>query len=330
MLVDDGIGMEGVDGAPGVARGDDRRAGCHHVRLLEAVPGGASARERGDLVIPTFRRLVEVRRADRDHVGIVGGLGDRPDVRPAVARGDHDRDARGPGALDRCVERIDRVRLDRIRAEREVQHPDPVLAAVRDDPLDGGDHDRDVGGPVGAGHLDRDQLRAGGDAAPLAPRGTAVARDHPREMGAVPVLIVSCATRREVHTRDDAVAEVLVTGDARIDHRHRDAASVDPARKLAQPDRLPPHEAGVEDVVDIRAGGGHLDACVDGESGDRGVSGEHRQTIVRHGRREPADQGERTRDVATHREDPILGDAGGGVRLVDQDRAMDAGRRSVR
>ncbi len=192
------------------------------------------------------------------------------------------------------------------------------------------DHDRDVGGPIGAGDLDGDELRAGRDAAPLAARGAAVARDHSREVGAVPVLVVSGAARREVHARDDAIAEVLVTGDARIDHRHGDAAAVDPARELTQTDRLPPHEVGIEHVVDIRAGRGHLDAGVDGEFGDRGVPGEDRETIVRHGRREPADQGERTRDVAAHREDPVLGEVGGGVRFVDQDRAVDAGRRSDR
>ncbi|HEX4942162.1 MAG TPA: hypothetical protein VFW51_06485 [Actinomycetota bacterium] len=63
---------------------------------------------------------------------------------------------------------------------------------------------------------------------------------------------------------------------------------------------------------------------VDGEPSDRGIPGEHRKKIVRHRRREPADQGERTCDVATRREDAILGGTGGGIRFVDQQRAVDA------
>ena len=149
---------------------------------------------------------------------------------PAVPRRDHDGDPGGPGALHGGVQRIERVRLDAVGSEREVQHLDPVLRAMRDDPLERRDHDRDVGRPVRAGDLQRDELRAGGDPAPLAVGGGAVPGDHAREVRPVSVLVVAGAAGREVHSGDDALAEVLDLCDPGVDHRDRDAAPVDGRR----------------------------------------------------------------------------------------------------
>ncbi len=86
VAIDDGVRMEGVDRAPGVAGRHDRGAGRDEVGLEEPVLGDPAARERSDLVVLAVDRLIQVGRSHRDHEGIVAGLVDR-----ARARGSRPR-----------------------------------------------------------------------------------------------------------------------------------------------------------------------------------------------------------------------------------------------
>ena len=251
-------------------------------------------------------RLVHVDGTDRDHERVVAGLVDRSGA--PVARRDHDGDPGGPRALHGGVQRVERVGLDAVGSEREVQHLDPVLRAMRDDPLERRDHDRDVGRSVRAGDLHRDELRAGGDPAPLAVGGGAVPGDHAGEVRAVPVLVVAGAAWREVHASDDAITQVLDLCDPGVDHRDRDAGPVDPGGDLREPDRLPPREVRLDVVPGLRADGRHLDVPVGVEAEDRGGAPQRGESVGRYVGGEPADQGKGSRDVSADGPDEVLGE----------------------
>ena len=131
----------------------------------------------------------EVRGADRDQVRVVGGRREAwralaPLVAGVPGRGDHD-DAVVPGLLGGVRERVDGVRLRRVRAVRQVEDADvqAVVGAVLDDPVDGRDDLRDVHATVGDADLEADDPCAGGDAAVV----LAGAGDQPGHRGAVAV-----------------------------------------------------------------------------------------------------------------------------------------------
>ena len=122
----------------------------------------------------------------------------------------------------------------------------------------------------------------------------------------MPVGVLAVPSGCEVDPSDDPITEVRDLRDAGVDHRDRHAAAVDAERHLREPDRLPPREVGLEVVVRLRPRGSHVDGTVDVQTRDRTIGAEQRQAIVRHLRREPADQRERPGDAAADGVDQLL------------------------
>ena len=113
------------------------------VRLQHVIEPGRPARaisRHG--VVGALHRAVRVERPDRQRVGTVPRRRDLADDRGAVrhlaviARGHHDDNTGGHGALDRFTHRIVVIRLHDPRAQRDVDHPDVVPSLVRNRPVD--------------------------------------------------------------------------------------------------------------------------------------------------------------------------------------------------
>src|SRR3954453_14763523 len=133
-------------------------------------------------------------RADRGDRRMVRGIGEplsaRAPLVAGVAAGCHHDDAGLPRLLDGVRERVDLVRLSRVRAVREVGDADvhPVVVAVLHNPVDGGDHLAHIDAAVGDTDLERDDARIGGDAA-IATCLAVVTGDEPRHERPVPVRV---------------------------------------------------------------------------------------------------------------------------------------------
>ena len=163
------------------------------------------------------RRALVVDRADGERERVVaGGVGGRVRGGAAVAGGGDDEDAVEVGRLDRGVERVGPVGLGDRRRQREVDDADVELVLVVDGELQAVDRVEDRPAALVVGRLDRDQVRARGDADVLAPgrvadvAAAAVAGDDARDVRAVAVGVRGrLGVRVRHHRGDDARLPVL-------------------------------------------------------------------------------------------------------------------------
>src|SRR5207244_1482479 len=102
--------------------------------------------EGADRVVRPVDGLMGVQRPNSDGAGLVTGrydptIGDLARaVLALVAGGADDHDARLDGPADGSAERIRRVTLPGIAAQRKIDHPDVVGAPVLHVPVEAGDH----------------------------------------------------------------------------------------------------------------------------------------------------------------------------------------------
>ena len=194
-----------------------------------------------------------------------------------VARGHHDDEARAPCALDRGVEGVDVGGLGAVRTPRQVDDADPVLVTVRRGPLQRRDDRGHVGGPVPAGHLQRDDVGLRRRALVGALGAGAVAGDQAGDVGPVAEAVDAVPVRREVEAGAQPAAEVAVGRDAGVDRRDGDAVALPPVRDGGQPDRPLP---GVVAGQPVEAQGIRRDAG--GVAGPRSGHGECREDQSHH------------------------------------------------
>ena len=158
---------------------------------------GATVGKIGDEVIWRAFGSAGIAGSHRDHVGIERWIAQSGSV--AVVSGRHHHDNAAIPCHLHCVSQgIERVLLNSVGAEREVQYPDvqTVVVAMLDYPIDGRNHLRDIDRTVGIGHLDVQDTCTGSDPDELArflgTEGigeTVAAGNDPCHMGTVPVRI---------------------------------------------------------------------------------------------------------------------------------------------
>src|SRR5207247_4681733 len=132
-------------------------------------------------------------------------------------RGDYHHDAGVPRPLDGEVKGVGQVTLRGVGSEREVEDPDAVGVLEGHDPLEGGKQTHQVGAPVGAGDLDRDEAGAWRDALHAAGGGGALPGDQPSDERSVAVGVDVVLFRREVLGVEDLPGEVAGGVDAGVD-----------------------------------------------------------------------------------------------------------------
>ena len=267
LLVDIPLGVHQIGIATRCPKADDVGAGSRQVGSAAIV---APARERRGGQPAAFHR----QRADREDERVRRRRDESGGIVTVVAGCRDDDDAGVPRALDGCVQRLLDVRIGAAGAERQVDHADPEVCGVRDDPLDPGQQARRIDGTIPTGDLDGDDPGVGSDTADRsvgAPSG-----DDSCEVGAVPVSVGVqqfdvALVGAEIDARDHPVGERRNVGDAGVDDRDGHAGARDAAI---------PHGAGAHQVGDAfqfesgsrrdgRAGGrrgndggGHDSSCV--------------------------------------------------------------------
>ena len=215
----------------GDAQAHERLAGRDEIRVAHSV---ARARPgRNDIVGPR-RGSVPVHGAHCDHERVVRRVVQPPRCRPAVPGGDDDGDALPPCDLDRERQRVEAIVLCAVGAERQVQDADVQTAVlpVLHDPVDRGEHLRDVGRSVRVGDLDAQDAsvrRHAGEVLGVMSDGTArvAPGDDSREVGAVPVGVEVAQVRPlrlegEVRAGDDParLCQPVDRHDSRVDERN--------------------------------------------------------------------------------------------------------------
>ena len=281
------LGTSGVERAPLRPGRDNRDAWSDDVRFLDAVLRRTTRRERRNPIVIGPLGAPVVERPDRHHTRIVAGLRDRA---TAVPGGDDHDDAGLPHTLDRPVERVVAVGLTAVGPEREVDDADVVALPVRNDPSQGRDHGRRVGGAVPACDLERDEIRSRGCALPLAVGGRPVAGDDPGHVGAVAIGVQPVLLFSEVHAGHDAVVEVRDVGHARVDQGHPDTTPVDCGRDVLQTNKIAPHEIGLRlrlgDLTQlVTIGRRDRGQQKQAQNHGRGRPGTHRPTVAQGYRR---------------------------------------------
>ena len=174
---------------------------------------------------------------DSANGSFAGGVGRGVRGGAAVAGGGDDEDAVEVGGLDRGVERVGPVGLGDRRRQREVDDADVELVLVVDGELQAVDRVEDRPAALVVGRLDRDQVRARGDADVLAPGRVAevapgaVAGDDARDVRAVAVGVRGASSRpgsspprrRRATPRPRRRSPASVAVDPGVDHRDADA-----------------------------------------------------------------------------------------------------------
>src|SRR3990167_2827683 len=123
-----------------------------------------------DHVVAAAGRGLQVDRTDRDHAGLVPWRADgavgflAAGVEPEVAAGHHHHDALGHRAAHRTGQRVGLIRLGRVGTQAQVHHPDVLVPAVVDDPVDAGQHVGQLAVAVVVEHADVEQVGVGRDA----------------------------------------------------------------------------------------------------------------------------------------------------------------------
>src|SRR6266851_10122512 len=107
--------------------------------------GGALRAVRRNQIIGARRRPHGLHGADRDHIWVIAGRGDRPVavvivgiISAIVTGGDHYDDAGLPGLFRSLAQRIQGRALEDTASQRKVDDPDVILALQRDGLLNGG------------------------------------------------------------------------------------------------------------------------------------------------------------------------------------------------
>jgi hypothetical protein len=135
--VDAGFGVLRIDRGSGCTQRNERHAGRDDFGLGVADDSPAARPARHGVVVGG-RGTHRVGGTDGDDIGVVARRAHTV-VAVVSGRGD-DGDSRCPSGFGCRVERVQEVRHPRIEAERQVEHPDVVGVAIRDDPADARDH----------------------------------------------------------------------------------------------------------------------------------------------------------------------------------------------
>src|SRR6185295_3680645 len=166
---------------------------------------------------------------------------DAPGV-AVVAGGGHDHYAGVPDPLDGNVDRVAAVAVDRIDGQRQVDDPGVEDVAGGGHEVEGGDEAHQVGGAVGAGDLDRDQVGIGRHALDRPIGGGAGTGDEAGDEGAVPVAVAVVGFAGQVDAACHLAGEVADRVDAGVDDGDADAL----ARCAHVPRLGRPHNIGVD------------------------------------------------------------------------------------
>src|SRR5918993_2757611 len=204
--------------ADGLARSMVEPGARRPTRPTPGATRSGLAGEVGAAAAPGRHRPGAVDGADGEHVRVQpGGLGP---AAPVAGGGDHG-DPVGPEPLDRLGEgRGGRV-VGR-GAERDVEDPEVEAVAGRVGELEGGpDLAEGGGGPVGPGHLEVDQVGAGGD--PGRPAGLAAPGDQPGHEGAVAVGVGEAPLAGQVGAGHHPPGQVAAGRDPGVEHPDPDA-----------------------------------------------------------------------------------------------------------
>ena len=235
-------------------RGHDRRTRRHHVGVADPVTGRGPVRHRPVGRLALARHLLGRTHGDDGRVvRRVAQLLHRPAV---VATRHDDGDPVVPGGLDRVGQRVQLVVLDTVGVVGQQQHVDVVDVLVRHDPVDAGDHLRDVDRPVTRADLDVDHVRVGGDA--TEPGEVHTGRSDGCHRRAVPEQVhvpqvLGLGVERQVHPVD-VIRKPDHGVDTGVEHR-------DPHPSTGQPGR-----GGVDGLTDpgqVQGRTGHLVAPLD-------------------------------------------------------------------
>ena len=163
--VDDGLGVVRGDRRAGGEATQQRASRGHQVGVATTVTGCRPGRDRGGGDGGRGRRQ-GVGGADGDHPGADGWGHEATEVAAVVAGRGQDHDVVTPRSLDRVGERGGAGGVGPVGAEGQRQHADvaSVGVAVAHDPVDAGEHLRDVRDAALVGHLHVHQADTGCDA----------------------------------------------------------------------------------------------------------------------------------------------------------------------
>ena len=147
-----------------------------------------------DVVVAGVGAL-QVDGADRDDARLVAGRADRAPalaavrVKAVVAGRDDHHDAVGDGAANGACQRVGTVGFGGVRTQAQVHHLDVQPAGVVDDPIDAGQHVRELTRAIAVEHAHIKQVGVGRHARAVGRLEGAAARGHRGHVCAVAVRV---------------------------------------------------------------------------------------------------------------------------------------------